>query len=112
MPIMISSEGKTLESQPSLRFGRAPNFIKYNLEEDTWEAYQNSATEQRGGAGVMASQFMLDQNITHVLTGHFGPIAHQALSAAGIKMMTFDSKFNTVNEVIEAFRNDLLTEIN
>ncbi len=33
----------------------------------------------------MASQFMLDQNITHVLTGHFGPIAHQALSAAESK---------------------------
>ena len=111
MLIMISSEGKTLESQPSIRFGRAPNFIKVNLNEDHWEAYQNPAIDQRGGAGVKAAQFMLDQKITHVLTGRFGPNAHQALSAAGIKMITFDSSCNTVSEVIEAFKNNLLTEV-
>jgi len=111
MLIMISSEGKTLDSQPGLRFGRTPYFIKYELEKDTWEAFQNSAMEQRGGAGIKAAQLMLDQQITHVLTGHFGPNAHQALSAAGIKMVIFDSAYNTVVDVVRAFKNNLLTEI-
>jgi predicted Fe-Mo cluster-binding NifX family protein len=111
MLIMISSEGKTLESQPSLRFGRTPFFIKYNLEKDTWEAFQNNAIEHRGGAGIKAAQMMLDHKITHVLTGQFGPNAHQALSAAGIKMVTFDSVYNTVSDVVQAFKNNHLTEI-
>ena len=111
MPIMISSEGKSLDCRPSLRFGRAPYFIKINLSNDDWEAYQNPAIDQRGGAGIKAAQFMLDQKITHVLTGRFGPNAHQALSASGIKMVSFGSNYNTISEVIEAFKNNLLTEI-
>jgi len=94
-----------------LRFGRAPIFIKYQIEQETWEAMRNDAVEQRGGAGVKAAQLMLDHNTTHVLTGHFGPNAHQALSAAGIKMVTFDSTYSTVSDVIEAFKNNLLTEV-
>jgi predicted Fe-Mo cluster-binding NifX family protein len=111
MLIMISSDGKTLDSQPSLRFGRTPFFIKYNLEKDTWETFQNNAMEQRGGAGIKAAQMMLDHDITHILTGHLGPNAHQAISAAGIKMVTFDSVYNTVSDVVQAFKNNHLTEI-
>ena len=110
MQLMISSEGEYLESKPSLRFGRAPYFIKYNLEEGTWEALKNPATDQRGGAGVKAAQIIIDHNITHVLSGRFGPNAHQALSAAKLRLITFDGKYISVNEVIKAFKNNDLIE--
>lgn len=110
MTIIISSQGNTLQSQPSLRFGRTPIFIKYDLEDNAWEALDNPGVSQSGGAGVSASQFLIDQNASTALSGRFGPNAHRVLKAADIRMVTFDETYPTVLSVIDAFKANQLNE--
>lgn len=111
MIIMISSQGTTLECQPNPRFGRTSYFIKYDIETQNWEAYPNQAVNQRGGAGVAASQFLIDHHVDAAISGRFGPNAHQALKSAGIKMLTFNDHQQTIADVIDAYQNDQLEEV-
>lgn len=111
MILMISSEGDSLQSNPSLRFGRAPYFIAYNTEDDTSEVHSNEAVFAGGGAGVAASQFLIDHKASAALSGAFGPNAARVLSAAGIKMLTFDGTYKTIQSVINGFKENLLIEV-
>ena len=111
MILMISSNGETLGSQPSLRFGRAPYFIQYDLEQNTWEAHPNEAVHERGGAGVASTQFLIDHKANAALSGSFGPNAFHALSSAGIKMWSFDGSYETVQSVIDGFKENRLEEV-
>lgn len=111
MKLMISSQGESLESVPNLRFGRCPYFIQYDPSDESCQVYKNKAVAESGGAGVAAAQFMIDHDITAVISGRFGPNAYRALSAAGIKMFTFDQSLQTIQEVINAYQNNLLTEV-
>jgi predicted Fe-Mo cluster-binding NifX family protein len=111
MVIVISSQGDNLNSQPSLRFGRAPFFIKYETEDDTWEALQNYAAFESGGAGVAASQTIIDNKAHAAISGSFGPNANRALASAGIKMLTIDGSYTTVEQVVEDFKFSKLQEV-
>lgn len=111
MILTISSQSDSLQGMPSLRFGRAPYFIQYNLEDDTWEALQNAAVYERGGAGIAASQFLIDHNSNAALSGDFGPNAARVLSQAGIKMYTFDGSYPSVQSIIVGFKENQLTEV-
>ena len=110
MIIVISSHGKTLESQPNPRFGRSSFYIKYNLEDGTWVDLENPAVSQRGGAGVAASQFLVDHHADVAISGDFGPNAYRALNAAGIKMFTFSNNYQSIQDVIEAYQNNELEQ--
>ena len=111
MNLMISSQGESLESPPNARFGRSPVFIKYDLSDDSWQSFNNEVVNQSGGAGVAASQFMIDHDIGAVVSGAFGPNAMRALSSAGIKLFTFDRTSQTIREIIDAYKNETLTEV-
>jgi predicted Fe-Mo cluster-binding NifX family protein len=111
MIIMISSQGKTLQSQFNPRFGRSPYFIKYDIQTEKWEAYPNPAVEQSGGAGVAASQFLIDHKTEIAISGRFGPNAFQTLNAGGIKILTQNNHTLTISEVIEAFSAGELKEV-
>lgn len=111
MKLMISSLGNTLESEPSFRFGRSPVFISYDLENAEWEAYPNPAVSDPGGAGVAASQFIIDHAIQAAISGRFGPNTYQVLKAAGIQMWTFDADCKTIEDVIERFKNNTLNQV-
>lgn len=111
MIIMLSSQGDTLDSQPNPRFGRTPYFIKFDLDQGHWEALQNPAVSQSGGAGVAAAQFLADQGADIVVSGRFGPNAHQALKAANIRMLIFEPGLSTINKSIDAFKENQLEEI-
>lgn len=109
MIILIASQGETLENQPSLRFGRAPFFIEYNLLNDEWNAHKNEAVTESSGAGVAAGQFIIDHHPAAVISGRFGPNAQSTLEFAGLQMFTFDKSYTTVQSVVEGFRNKSLT---
>ena len=111
MKLMITSQGESLESLPNPRFGRSPAFIKYDLSDMSWKAFRNDAVSQSGGAGVAASQFMINHDISAVISGAFGPNAMRVLSAAGIKMFRFDQTLRTIQEVIDAYINKALSEV-
>ena len=108
MILIISSCGKTLESPPNPRFGRSEFFIKYNLEDNSWEALENPAASQSGGAGVAASRFLVNQHADIAISGRFGPNAYRALSSANIEMLTFNNTIKNITQVIEAYRQNQL----
>ena len=111
MILSISSQGETLNSQPNPRFGRTPYFIQYDLDKKTWQAFPNEALPQSGGAGVAASQFLIDHGSEVAISGRFGPNAHRALKSAGIRMFVFNDHTVTISEVIDAFTHDQLEEV-
>lgn len=108
MILFISSAGKFLESSPNPRFGRTEIFIKYDSEDNTWEALDNPAASQSGGAGVAASQYLVDQNADVAISGRFGPNAYRVLNSAQIEMLTFDKSHNTIKDVVQAFQENSL----
>ncbi len=111
MIIMISAQGNELSSQVSARFGRTPWFIRYDTQAETWQAFENQAVSQRGGAGISSAQFLAEKGVQAAVSGAFGPNAHQALSAGSIKMFTFDNDQQTVSEIVEAFAAGTLQEV-
>ncbi|MFA5005335.1 MAG: NifB/NifX family molybdenum-iron cluster-binding protein [Candidatus Omnitrophota bacterium] len=101
--ICITSEGKTMDSVVDPRFGRCKNFIFFDTDTGSFEAYENAHSQFQGGAGIQSGQFVVSKAVKAVLTGNIGPNAHQVLSAAGISVFTGVS--GTVKEVIDNYKN-------
>ncbi len=107
MKICITSTGSTLNASVDPRFGRCPYFIIYDLEQNTFEAIENSSRDAMGGAGIQAGQNIASKNVEAVLSGSFGPNAFRVLQAANIK--TYSGVSGTVREAIEQYRKGQLT---
>ena len=54
----------------------------------SFEALKNSSVSLGGGAGIQSAGAVADRGVKAVITGNCGPKAHQALSAAGVKVFT------------------------
>jgi len=84
MRICITTTGTDLDAQVDSVFGRARYFLLVDPETLEVEAVENVPGAH--GAGVQASQIMVDKSVGTVLTGNVGPNAFQGLTAAGIKI--------------------------
>ncbi len=103
MKIAVSSTGSSLDAEVEPRFGRCPYFIIADTETEEFEVMDNASAMAAGGAGIAAAQAIASKGAQAVLTGHCGPNAHQALSAAGIAIITDVS--GKVKDAIDAFRS-------
>lgn len=107
MKIAITSDGKNLDSQVDLRFGRAKGFIIYNLEDDSFEFVDNIQNLNAAqGAGIQAAQNVINQDVEAVITGHCGPKAFNLLSSENVKI--FVGAEGTVQEAVQKFTNNEL----
>ncbi len=104
MKIAVSSMGKTLNSNVSEKFGRAPYFIVADSENFTFEVIENNACSLQGGAGPNAVKQIAQCSTTVLLTGMVGPNAKNALDAAKITVITGISGNKTVKETIEEYK--------
>jgi predicted Fe-Mo cluster-binding NifX family protein len=102
MKICVSSTGNSMEAQLDPRFGRCLYFVIVDPETMQFEAVPNVASGTTGGAGIQAAQTMADKSVKVVITGSVGPNAFQALSTAGIEIITGAS--GTVKAVIEQYK--------
>jgi predicted Fe-Mo cluster-binding NifX family protein len=102
MRICVSAQANSLDASVDPRFGRCPYFIIVDSETLQFEAVPNSASGAVGGAGIQAVQIIASKGAKVVITGNVGPNAFQALSAAGIKILT--GAYGTVREVVEKYR--------
>jgi predicted Fe-Mo cluster-binding NifX family protein len=86
MRIAITASGPTWESATDPRFGRARGFVLIDDGDDAqplWIANdQNLHAAQ--GAGIQAAETIHRNRVDVLLTGHVGPKAFRALTAAGI----------------------------
>jgi len=88
MKIAITCRGRDLNAEVDPRFGRAKTFILYDTETDAFEAVDNAQNlNAPQGAGIQAAESVAARDVECVLTGHCGPKAFRALSAAGIKIV-------------------------
>ena len=108
MKICVSAVANGLDAQLDPRFGRCPYFVIVDLESMQFEAIPNDASGAMGGAGIQAAQTIAGKGVTVLITGNVGPNAFQALSAAGIKIVT--GAFGTVRESVEKFKRGELRE--
>ena len=108
MRICVSASANSLDASVDPRFGRCPYFIIVDSETMQFEAVPNPASGAVGGAGIQAAQIIASKGAKVVITGNVGPNAFQALSAAGIKIIT--GAYGTVREVVEKYRRGELKE--
>ena len=108
MKIAISTSGPELDAQIDPRFGRAKSFIVYDT--DTAEITGVDNTQNLNapqGAGIQAAATVARLGATVLITGHCGPKAFRALTAAGIKIYT--GATGTVAAAVAQFQAGMLT---
>ncbi len=111
MKVALTAKGTDLESQLDERFGRSQYFIVYDTETKQFESFDNSQNVSAAqGAGVQAAEKVAKLGADILITGHCGPKAFQALSAAGIKV--YNTQAPTVKEALDLYLQDKLTEAN
>lgn len=102
--IAITSEGPGLDDRVDPRFGRAPGFLIVDLDTMETQYIDNGQSQVMGqGAGVKAAETVARTGVKYLLTGHVGPKAFQALSAAGIQLVE-DLEGLTVRQAVERFK--------
>jgi len=109
MKIAFSTMGETLESPLDARFGRAPKFLVYDLDSETFEVVDNQQNLNAAqGAGIQSAETVARLGVKSIVTGHCGPKAFRVLLAAGIKIYTSDAP--TVAAALELYRSGKLIE--
>lgn len=109
LKIAFTTSGDTLDAPFESRFGRAPKFLVCDLESGTVSPVENGqAMNAAQGAGIQAAETVARSGASCVVTGHCGPKAFRALSAANITIYT--SSAATVREALELFRSGKLEQ--
>ena len=102
MKVCVSAVADSLDAQVDPRFGRCSYLVVVDSESMEFEAIPNTASGAMGGAGIQAAQTIASKGVKVLITGNVGPNAFQALSAAGIKIVT--GAFGTVREAVEKYK--------
>ena len=108
MKICVTASANSLDAPVDPRFGRCPYFLIVDLETMQFESIPNMASGAVRGAGIQAAQIIAGKGVKVLITGNIGPNAFQALSAAGVQIIT--DAYGTVREVIEKYRRGELKE--
>ncbi len=105
IPIDQKSENATMAS----RFARAAFFVFYDLDTDKWEFIDNGASNARGGAGMVAVEFLFSQGIKAVIAPRVGPNAEQALRRSNITI--YEGNLKPWKELVQQLKNNELRQI-
>lgn len=109
MRIVFTTSGVDLSSPLDNRFGRAPKFISYDLETESFEVVNNEQNLNAAqGAGIQSAETVARLGAEAIVTGHCGPKAFRVLQAARIRVFTTNA--GTVAEALELYRAGKLTE--
>ena len=110
MKIGIPSNGNDLLHLFAPNFGRCSYFIIYDSSsKQIVKAYRNTAQNAAGGAGIQASQSMVDNQVDIVIAPQMGPNAWNVLQNTGISI--YSGINGTIQENIDAFIKGKLIEM-
>ena len=110
MKIAISTSGGDLNAPLDTRFGRAAKFLVYDTETKSFDVIDNAQNLNAAqGAGIQSAQNVAASGAQALVSGHCGPKAFRALSAAGVKAYT--SNAATVQEALDQYQAGALTEL-
>lgn len=101
MRVAVSSQAQSLDGPLDQRFGRARFFVVFDTETGETELRDNRVNLNAAqGAGIQSAQNVAALGVDAVVTGHIGPNAFRALSAAGVAVYT--GAEGTVAQALEA----------
>lgn len=106
MKIILTATSDSLDSLLDERFGRAPYFLVYDLEQNHAEFIKNDNLDAAQGAGIQSAQNIVKTGASCLITGQCGPKALRVLESAKIKVLNTTAK--TLNECIDLFRQGSL----
>ncbi|MBO0524751.1 diguanylate cyclase [Clostridium botulinum] len=109
MKIAISSTGKTMKNLLDIRFGRCEYFQIHDTESKEVKILENEGQNASGGAGIVASNQLVDEKIDVIITGNFGPNAFEIIEKAGVKAYKCESI--SITSVIEKYNKGELEQI-
>lgn len=107
MRIAIPVDSKSMDGRINSHFGRAGYFLIYNIEEDQANFIDNGAASSQGGAGVKASQIIVDEGVQALITPQCGVNAAEVFKAANIKL--YKSEGNSIRDNIDLFKEGKLS---
>ena len=107
MKIVVSTTGKSLDSNVESRFGRSTGFILFDTDTQNFRYLDNSAqTHLSQGAGIQTAQMIVEAGADVIITGQMGPKAAEALSRSEIKI--YACAGGTVQEALQALDQNTL----
>lgn len=106
MKVAVSSEGNMLSSKVDSRFGRARYFIIVDTKTMEYEALENFAASQSGGAGTKAAQMLIDKGIDALISSNVGPNAMGLFNVA--KIPVYKASDVDVKSAVEQFNRGML----
>ena len=109
MKVAFTTSGNDLAAPLDSRFGRAPRFLIYDLNNETFEVIDNKQNLNAAqGAGIQSAETVARLGAKALVTGHCGPKAFRVLSAAGVKIYTTEAP--TVAAALDQYRLGKLVE--
>lgn len=109
MKIAISSMGRKSSDLMDPRFGRCECFQVYDTERKEYGVLDNESKSSGQGAGIGASQFILDQGVDALVTGKLGPNAFEVLATSDMELYTSESI--AVEEVVALYERGELQKL-
>lgn len=109
MKIAISSTGKTMENLLDMRFGRCEYFQIHDTESKEVKILENEGQNASGGAGIVASNQLVDEKVDIIITGNLGPNAFEIIEKVGIKAYKCESI--SITSVIYKYNKGELEQI-
>lgn len=109
MKIAFTTSGDDLNASLDSRFGRAPKFLIYDLDKESFEVIDNqqnlNATQ---GAGIQSAEMVVRSGAKILITGHCGPKAFRVLLAAGISVYT--SQASNIAQALHEYKTGHLVK--
>jgi len=110
MKVAIGAQSNHIDSLVDPRFGRARWLIVVDSETGEWQAHDNAANANAGGAGVQAAGTVAAQGVQALITGNVGPSAHKALATGGIAFYQVGNGVRA-RDALDALRRGELTVV-
>lgn len=109
MKVAFTTSGSDLSAPLDSRFGRAPKFLVYDLDNASFEVIDNQQNLNAAqGAGIQSAETVARAGAKALVSGHCGPKAFRVLAAAGVKVYSSDAP--TVAAALEKFKAGELKE--
>lgn len=109
MKIAISATGQTVDSMLDKRFGRCQYFVIQDTETGEVETVENKGLISEGGAGIAASQQLIDEGVSVIITGNLGPNAFELIEKSGIDAYKCEEMI--IRDVLKKYGSDELSKI-
>lgn len=107
MKIAIAMDQKQINAEIGQSFGRCSTFLIYDTDKKVKKYIDNTAKDASGGAGIKASQLLVDEKIDMLIALRLGQNAADVLNAAKIKILKGIDGISAAENINTALKGNL-----